>query len=346
MALYEREPVTVQTATASVPGAGGHQRHQDAVGSRDTTRGRVLVVADGHEDKGVGGQAAQLVVETILDYYGRWDGKGPRKMLVDSLGMANAALLHAARTDARLAEIGVSAVLLHYHDRELRIAHVGNCRAYRQRNYVIDQLTADHVQRTRATVGPADDRRQAVVLERAVGLHPVIEVDVSDAHFVQAGETYLLCTDGLTSHLSDVEIGRYCLAGEPLKVCDALLTMAGEKGAADSMSVAMAKFHEPPSQQRTSADVDSHVHPSSMSLNAGTPATSLSFNELSGWWKLRMVTLGVLVAWFVGLLFVWWGFEQADLTMLTPLLLGLVFSTAPLVMMLRWRKKRGGRSRL
>jgi len=346
MALYEREPISIQTATASIPGAGGDRRHQDAVAALDTVHGRLLAVADGHEDQGLGGEAARLVVETMVEYYRRWDGKSPRKMLVDALGMANAAIRRAAQTDNRLADLGVSAALLHYHNRELRLAHVGNCRAYRQRNYVIDQLTADHLQHTRATVGPADDRRQAAVLQRAVGLHPVLDVDVSDAHFVQAGETYLLCTDGLTAHLSDLEIGRYCLAGEPVKVCDALLHVAGEKGAAESMSVAMAKFVEAPTRQRTAAEFDSHVPPSSMKLNAGTPATSPTFGELSVWWKLRMVALGVLVAWFVGLLFVWWGFQQADLTMLTPLLLGLAFSTAPLMMMLRWRRKRGGRARL
>ncbi|MDP8223031.1 MAG: protein phosphatase 2C domain-containing protein [Candidatus Lernaella stagnicola] len=345
MGLYDREPIAVTSATASIPGAGGAGKSQDAVGSLITDRGYMFVVADGHDAGGLGGRAAKLAVETILDTFRHWDGRGARKMLVNAIGMANAALRNAQQRDARLEEIGVSTTLMHYHEGALRIAHVGKCRAYRQRNYVIDQLTEEHVSHMGDYPGGHRSQQTVVVLDRGVGLQDMVEVDVSDALVAQPGETYLLCTDGLPTNVSDMEIGRYCLAGDPAKVCDALLNLAAEQGSKASVSIAMISFSTAP--PRTAApDEGNPIGPSSMRLGPDTPAAGFSFRDLSPWWKLRIFALGVLVVWFVLLVVAWVGFERDEVSMLWPLLLGLVFSTAPIIMMIRWRRGRKGRRRI
>ncbi len=345
MALYERELIVAESATASIPGSGGEARRQDAVASLVGDHGQLFVVADGHEDTGWGGRAAELVVETVLNFFRRWDGRGARKMLVEAVGMANSAMRRAAEKDAHLKDVAVSATLMHYHDNALRIVHVGKCRAYRQRNYVIDQLTADHTSQVgdfSRAAGPI--RNPVIVLDRAIGLSPIVEVDVSDANFVQPGETYLICSDGLTAHLNDVEIGRYCLAGEPAKVCDALLGLAGEHSDEGSISLGMIKFSAQASQPQTSTDFDNPIGPSSMRLGTDIPVAGFSFGELSPLWKVRIILLGVLVAWFALLVVAWVGFDRNEASMLWPLLIGLAFSTAPLVMMFRWRRgRKGGR---
>jgi serine/threonine protein phosphatase PrpC len=341
MALYAREPILAESATAVIPGARGDLKRQDSAGRLVTAHGELMLVADGHDDTGMGGHAAALVNETVLDFYRAWDGKQARRMLVDALGMANAALRDAAKQDQRLRDIGVSTTVLHHHEGALRIAHVGKNRAYRQRNYVIDQLTEEHIlqggRQARAAGTPT-----AVVLDRAVGLYPIVEVDVSDAHFVQPGETYLVCTDGLTMYLSDVEIGRYCLAGQPARVCDALLGLAGEQGGRESISIAMVKFGGAPPQTKSASQAAETVPLSSMSLSPRTPAAGFSFVELSPAWKVRLSALMILLVWFCLLVVAWAGFERDEMGMLTPLLLGVVFCTAPLLMMRQWRKKRRG----
>jgi protein phosphatase len=306
--LYENRFLRISRAAASVPGAGGDAVSQDCCGNQQNQHGHFLVVADGHDRGGVGGVASRLVVETILEFYRNWNGQGPRKMLVDAVGLANAALRQAVLDDKRLNGAHVSVALLHHQEGAVRIAHVGNCRAYRQRNYVIDQLTEDHLTPAPAG-GPAGAK---FVLARAVGMYPIVEVDVSDAHFVQAGETFILCTDGVSSRLSDVEIGRRVMAGPPQAACDGLMELVKNGSGPESASLAIIKFSEPAEQgQRLSAAA---APAPTLILAAGRP---VSWGHLSPGWKFRLFALGVLLLWFLTLLVLWgvfgWGSPSAGL---------------------------------
>jgi protein phosphatase len=301
--LYENRFLRISRAAGSVPGAGGEAENQDCCGNQQNQHGHLLVVADGHDRTGLGGVAARLVVETVLEFYRDWNGQAPRKMLVDAVGLANAAWRQAAASDKRLSAATVSVALLHHQEGAVRIAHVGNCRAYRQRNYLIDQLTEDHLVAAPAGGGPGGAK---FVLSRAVGMYPIVEVDVSDAHFVQAGETFILCTDGLSSRLNDVEIGRRVMSGSPQGACDGLMDLVQNGSGPESASLAIIKFSEPAEQgQKLSA---SAAPAPTLILAAGRP---VSWRHLSGWWKFRLVALALLLLWFLGLLAMWglfgWG---------------------------------------
>jgi protein phosphatase len=305
--LYEHRFLKVSRAASSAPGAGGEGAAQDCVGNLQNQWGHLLVVADGHEAHGVGGRAARLVVETILDYYQNWNGQGPRKMLVDAVGLANAALRQSGG-ERGLDGATVSVALLHHQEGAVRIAHVGNCRAYRQRNYVIDQLTEDHVTIEPGASG-AGQAKRGQTLERAVGLYPIVEVDVSDAHFVQAGETFILCTDGLFARVPDVDLGRQAMSSAPQVACERLLETIKAAGGPESASVAIMKFAEGQQQQKLSAAVT----PSPTLILAANRSLipALSWSGLSGWWKFRLIALGLLLGWFATLLVLWgvlgWG---------------------------------------
>jgi protein phosphatase len=301
--LYDRHFLKIGRAACTAAGVGGDARNQDAVANDQTIHGHLLVVADGHDSGGRGGVASRMVIETILEHYRKWNGQGPRKMLVDAIGLANAALRQAAQSDKRLAGVAVSVAMLHHQDGTVRIAHVGNCRAYRLRNYVIDQLTEDHLALS-PTGGEAAAAKPAYVLERAVGLYPIVEVDVSDAHLVQAGETFLLCTDGLTTRLNDVEIGRQAMGAEPQAACEGFAKLAVADNNVESVTAAMIKFSDPPEKVHKLSEA---VTPSpTLILAAGNPLWPLSWNRLAGWWKLRLAALAVLVLWFLVLLGLWW----------------------------------------
>lgn len=316
MSLHDRQNMKIQPAVGSLPGLGGEARRQDCAEAKSSDHGILLMVADGHDITGQGGRTARLVVDAVVNHYRNWNGQGPRKMLVDAFGIANAALRQVVG-EQQLDHPAVSLVLLHYQEGMVRIAHAGQCRAYRQRNYIIDQLTEDHT---------APDRSETALPTRAVGLHAIIEVDVSDAHFVQSGETYILCTDGLYRNLSDIEIGRQAMTGDPGPACEVLVRQAAANAGAASVSAAMIKFTQPQGP-KLSAEVS--PSPSIEQAHGRIPWTPIPWRELSIWWKLRLVALGVLAAWFLILLVLWWGLGWGGLASAAPPA-GVVAALAPL----------------
>ena len=162
-------------------------------------RGVVVALADGVSGSGSARIAAEIAVRSLAaDYYvtpPRW-----------SIGQSLDRILRAAndwlwaqngrRLDRDTVVAAVSVLVLrgqHYH-----LAHVGDTRVYRQRRGRLQQLTADHSWQRR-------DMRH--VLRRAVGLDSYLVVDFAEGE-LQAGDAFLLVTDGVWEVLGDASMGR------------------------------------------------------------------------------------------------------------------------------------------
>jgi protein phosphatase len=123
------------------------------------------------------------------------------------------------------------------HD-ELWIANVGDSRAYLSRRGKLRQLSEDH-SLAEAAGGdvPSGDWIGRHIITRALGLKSEVEVDLFPAVKLQTGDRVLLCSDGLTSPLSDAEIGDLANRYEPQKAALALVKAANERGGPDNISV-------------------------------------------------------------------------------------------------------------
>jgi protein phosphatase len=90
----------------------------------------------------------------------------------------------------------------------LVIGHVGDSRAYRIRDDVIDQLTEDHslvaelVRSGRLSPEEAETHPQRSVVTRALGTDPDVDVDTFSVD-AKPGDLFMICSDGLTSMVSD-----------------------------------------------------------------------------------------------------------------------------------------------
>src|SRR6266404_1769252 len=92
------------------------------------------------------------------------------------------------------------------------IGHVGDSRAYRIRDGRIEQLSFDHslVWEMARRHGVDPDSLPGIrknVIVRSLGPEALVEVDIEGPHPVQAGDHYLLCSDGLSGQVFDAEIG-------------------------------------------------------------------------------------------------------------------------------------------
>ena len=126
------------------------------------------------------------------------------------------------------------------------VIHVGDSRAYRLRDGVLQRLTTDQtmaqvmVDAGAMTRDTAESSPLKHVLVSAVGgsqLAP--EISVLD---LERADVFLLCTDGLTKHVVDEEIQEWLVSREPSStICQSLLDLALERGGVDNVTVVVGK---------------------------------------------------------------------------------------------------------
>ena len=115
--------------------------------------------------------------------------------------------------------MGTTLTLAKVHGDEVSLAHVGDSRAYRMRDGELSQLTRDHslvaeLERSgQITAEAAEHHPQRSIITRALGPEPDVEVDTYTLAG-RDGDVFLICSDGLTSMISDDEVALDPALGE------------------------------------------------------------------------------------------------------------------------------------
>ncbi|KIF81727.1 Stp1/IreP family PP2C-type Ser/Thr phosphatase [Noviherbaspirillum autotrophicum] len=182
----------------------------------------------------------------LSDKWPHLQGSGQVHQLMDeAIHRANNAILEAARTESRYEGMGTTLVAALFRGDTVTIAHVGDSRAYRLRQGDLLQITKDHSllqeQLDAGLISPEWARFSAIknLVTRAVGVGPDMEVEMRD-HHVEAGDLYLLCSDGLSDMLAEQEISEILLENkrQPLNnACGMLVQKANDNGGRDNISV-------------------------------------------------------------------------------------------------------------
>ncbi len=211
----------------------------------------LYVVADGMGGYAGGDLASQLACETVERAFrtDRFEGEAvhgrPRRgdELARSISMANRAIFNVAQGDRKLEGMGTTIVAIRFSPNKQRAyyAHVGDSRLYRVRGGVMEQLTRDHtIGEATGVTGPLAAR-----LTRAVGIASLVEVEFSSDD-PQIGDTYLLCSDGLTKMLSDDEVLDVLTETRDLDKCARrLVDAANEHGGRDNVTVVLIQIASP-----------------------------------------------------------------------------------------------------
>ncbi|HHH12066.1 MAG TPA: serine/threonine-protein phosphatase [Sorangium sp.] len=133
----------------------------------------------------------------------------------------------------------------------LHLVHVGDSRGYRLRDRELLQLTRDHTLRNVAKLCRPDisaDELATIpenVITRALGSRDNIELGVRSVAY-QVGDTFLLCSDGLTHMVDDEHIREaLMLADGPQDACELLVSLANEAGGRDNISVVVLRVSTP-----------------------------------------------------------------------------------------------------
>jgi protein phosphatase len=135
-------------------------------------------------------------------------------------------------------------------DDGVRLAHVGDSRAYLYRDGELHQLTSDHtlvhrmVEEGEISEAEAETHPKRSILTRALGVDDAVQVDEGIVE-VRAGDRLLLCTDGLTVMVSDEEI-RAVLdrTPDPQEAAERLVAAANRAGGVDNITALILEFAE------------------------------------------------------------------------------------------------------
>lgn len=205
-------------------------------------RGHVFVVADGMGAHAVGELASKLAADSIPHIYSKHAHEGPLHALRKAFVETNLGIHTRGQQNREFAGMGTTGTALVIRPEGVWIGHVGDSRCYRVRKGKVQQLSFDHslVWELAKRQNKAPEELVGVptnVIVRSLGPEPIVQVDVEGPHPVQAGDYYLLCSDGLSGQVSDREIGAVMTTLPPDEACRFLINLANLQGGPDNITV-------------------------------------------------------------------------------------------------------------
>ena len=201
----------------------------------------LFAVADGMGGAKAGEVASAVAVEAVET--ARESGEPAEAQLAGIVRDANRRIYDLAVADESRRGMGTTLTLAKVHDGEVSLAHVGDSRAYRMRDGELSQLTRDHslvaeLERSgQITPEAAEHHPQRSIITRALGPEPDVEVDTYTLAG-REGDLFLICSDGLTSMISDEEVTSILRSADSLDAAaDALVRAANQSGGKDNITV-------------------------------------------------------------------------------------------------------------
>ena len=214
-----------------------HRTHQGLVraSNQDSllAEGRLYGVADGMGGHKGGETASRVAVQVVKNALSR--KKPEEDALRMGLEAANRRVYGMAGSDENLTGMGTTMTLLWEGERRILIGHVGDSRAYRLRDGKLSQITQDHsvvgelLRNQVITPEMAKKHPYRNIITRAVGIDPVVEVDVLSED-KQLDDLWLVCSDGLYNMVDDQDIEEILQTMNEEKAADRLLELALEHG--------------------------------------------------------------------------------------------------------------------
>lgn len=226
---------------------------EPADAEEEARNGWLYILADGAGGMDAGEVASQYATERTLRHY--LDGPETAdwsERLHGAMQTANTELRElSARKDknSRMATTMVATVV---HDSQAHVANVGDSRAYLWREGGLQQITKDQslvaklLDEGAITAEEAAKHPRKNVILYSLGSEREPQIDLYDLA-LQPDDRLLVCSDGLTRHVSDEEIGLVLGQQEPEEATETLVNLANERGGEDNVSVGVLHF-QPPSR--------------------------------------------------------------------------------------------------
>jgi serine/threonine protein phosphatase PrpC len=211
----------------------GRQRHANE--DSYFARAPLFAVADGMGGAQAG-EVASRIAAGAFERRGRLNDEQPAEGQLEQIAQAaNGEIHRLAQEDSSRAGMGTTLTAAMLRGNEVSLGHVGDSRAYVLRDGQLKRLTKDHSlveelrRQGRLTEEQAEEHPQRSIITRALGPEPNVNVDTMTFP-AKDGDVFLLCSDGLTTMVSDDEIREILASARSLRSAVKELVDAANRG--------------------------------------------------------------------------------------------------------------------
>jgi len=215
---------------------------------------RLVAVADGMGGHAGGEVAAKIAITSVGDLSAvlnnaTLDAESREDLLLNISYSIDHEISEVANSDRSLQGMGTTLTALHLNGEYVELLHIGDSRCYQWSGKKLIQLSYDHtvmqelLEQGRLTPDEVFSHPQRSLLTQALigdsGIDPILHL--FDA---KVGDQFLLCSDGLTSVLSDYEITNIIKRSASDDVVNHLVAAVLEKGAPDNVTILWVEIVE------------------------------------------------------------------------------------------------------
>jgi PPM family protein phosphatase len=236
--------LTVAEAASKTDTGRQRNANEDSYFAREP----VFAVADGMGGAQAGEVASRIAAKAFESGFDPEEaGEGQLAAIVRE---ANKEIHDLAQLDSSRAGMGTTLTAALVQGNEVSLAHVGDSRAYVFRDGELKRLTKDHSlveelrSQGRLTDAEAEEHPQRSIITRALGPEPKVNVDTM-TFTAKPGDAFLLCSDGLTTMVSDEEIAEILSDAKTMRTAvTRLVDAANRNGGRDNITAVAFRIEE------------------------------------------------------------------------------------------------------
>lgn len=219
-------------------------------------RGHLFIVADGMGGHAAGELASKMAADNIPLTYSKLVNNSPAEAIRTAIEDANSQIHTRGQANIGFHGMGTTSSVLLLRPEGAMVAHVGDSRIYRLRQGQLEQLTFDHSlvwEMMFNSQVPADDLQGIIprnVVTRSLGPNPAVQVDLEGPFPIEPGDTFMMCSDGLSGQVKDEELGAILGSLAPQEAVQALIDLANLRGGPDNITVIVVRVKEGAASRR------------------------------------------------------------------------------------------------
>jgi serine/threonine protein phosphatase PrpC len=249
-------PFTLNIGKCSLLG-NYRENNEDSIDVKVFPDLTVTIVADGMGGQQAGEVASRRAIDIIprelrKNLTAHLNGEGVKNVIRRAIVQANEEIMAMGALDKDMKNMGTTVVMAIWRKAgEVFVAGVGDSRCYLIRNKKAQQLTIDHslaqalVEARTISPAEAKEHRFRNVLWKYLGSKEVGEGPEVTVVPIQAGDRFLLCTDGLTGVVSDEQLAsEISSATDMQQLAERLGQLALDQGSRDNVSCIVFEVQE------------------------------------------------------------------------------------------------------
>jgi len=211
---------------------------------------KLFLIADGVGGQNHGKFASQMTIDDVVKFFIKNENKysSKKELMSESIKLANKNVRSFSMSKPEFEGMGTTLVSALIEDNKVILSSAGDSRCYMIRNGIISQLTVDNsyvqylLEKGAISANEAKNHPQRNLITKAIGLEDNIDVEIEQTE-ICSGDILLLCTDGLTTMLSDEEILHIILKknGNIQELAENLVSRAKDNGGTDNITAILVE---------------------------------------------------------------------------------------------------------